>query len=164
MDSKQFRAQHCDPKKETKAPESKVQKTGSWRTNTAKPETVQGIRFGSKIEAYVYKELELQRAILRREGRVALVFRQVAFDLPALTGEGEKPERWRVDFLAIWEGEDNRLRVEMHEAKGSKVASSRDWPLRAKAWRVTYAMDIDAYVWTYAGRKIVRKPLIEVLS
>lgn len=111
--------------------EQAQRKGRSWRTNVAKPTTVDGIRFRSKVEAATYRWLKMPAAC-------GFLLRQVRFDLPNITPIGETMQSWVVDFVLVLANHDRSHLIRVYEAKGSKAAESRDFRLRANAFRSLY--------------------------
>lgn len=106
-------------------------KSRSWRTSVAKPTTVNGIRFRSKVEAATYRWLNIP-------ANLGVILRQVKFDLPNITPAGEPMQSWTVDFALCWNPFSRPVPLAVYEAKGSKAAESRDFRLRLNAFRAQY--------------------------
>lgn len=140
---------------------------GSWRGKAAKPTETRGIRFPSKIQAVVYRELTGLQSVA---DDVTLIIREPVIDLRSMAVAG-KPGRWRPDFMVVRhraahvEGRDpidSSTTVEIHEAKGSRASESRDWRLRAAATSNEYP-GIPIYVWRWSGKTATRFTLEEAL-
>lgn len=98
--------------------------------SNAKKTDVDGIRFDSKTEARVYQRLLLEAA----EIPGTQVFRQVRWPLLTIDAKGDhQPHTIRVDFCVRYP--DGRLR---HVEAKCPGRVSRDWPLRAAAFRAQY--------------------------
>lgn len=91
--------------------------------------TVRGIGFRTRLEALVATRLwELEEA---KGAAAGVIVRQVRFDLWTSWAPGMgAPLRFTPDFLVLRPGV-----LEVHEAKGPKVAESRDFVTRLAAFR-----------------------------
>jgi hypothetical protein len=134
----------------------------AWRGAVAKPGEAFGLKFPSQVQLRTYQQLKYLYPN-------ALIVREPILDLRSLAVEG-KPGRYRPDFMVIslrpgltgWVKEP--FDVEIHEAKGSKGAESRDWRVRAAAALNEYPF-IPMYVWRSApGKTVSRVSLQEALK
>lgn len=134
----------------------------AWRGAVAKPGESHGIRFPSQVQKKTYEHLKFNYP-------KAIIVREPILDLCTIAVNG-KPGRYRPDFMVIEEvggahvnGDwfPKHLEVSIHEAKGSKVAESRDWRVRAAAALNEYPF-IPMYVWRASGKTIHRVPLQEL--
>lgn len=127
---------------------------GAWRGKVAKPGESHGIRFPSQVQKKTYEMLKLTHP-------KAIIIREPIIDLWTLAVNG-KPGRYRPDFMVVeetlgqwvageWVG--RHFKVEIHEAKGSKGAESRDWRLRASAALNEYPF-IPMFVWRASGKTV----------
>lgn len=94
----------------------------------AAPTHVDGIRFASKTEAALY---EWAKSPCR------VIVPHVRFPLHCLTSPG-MPAAWFTPDLVIFGIGQERGEVQAWEAKGAKACESRDYQLRARAFRMTY--------------------------
>lgn len=139
-------------------------KGGSWRGRVAKPRTIDGIRFPSQIQGAVWLLLTLPTR--QATSKTQMIVREPIFDLWSLAVDG-KPGRYRPDFMLVKKVlsgpcQENYV-VEIHEAKGSRAAESRDWKVRAAAAKTEYPF-FDFYVWRMSGKNPRRMSLAEALS
>ena len=105
----------------------------------ATPTTRDGIRFASKTEAALYD-------MAKREPG-AVVIPHVRFPLHAITTAGEPCAWFTPDLLVLrLDLSGERWAVECYEAKGPRALESRDYALRARAFKATYK-DIPLRVW-----------------
>lgn len=95
------------------------------------PTTRDGIRFASRLEADLYG--------LAKSEPGAVVIPHVRFPLHVVRSEGE-PATWFTPDLLVMRLDvaGERWTVEAWEAKGAKACESRDYRLRARAFRATY--------------------------
>jgi len=139
----------------------------AWRGKVAKPGESHGIRFPSRVQKKTYEALKI-------EFPKAIIIREPILDLWTLAVNG-KPGRYRPDFMVVFSSktkpfcEDlvpggivvDLMEVQIHEAKGSKGAESRDWRVRAAAALNEYPF-IPMYVWRSSGKTVSRVDLKEL--